>query len=85
MCSIYERHMKKMKRWSQIYEWSKRVRTYLEEDFSSSSLDEEILSFAVLRNDCLIRIICGGKDWNKGVSMRRRLLGNYDGEIHVGL
>jgi transmembrane sensor len=41
MCSIYERHMKKMKRWSQIYEWSKRVRTYLEEDFSSSSLDEE--------------------------------------------
>ena len=48
-------------------------------------LTRKILSFAVLRNDCLIRIICGGKDRNKGVSMRRRLLGNYDGEIHVGL
>ena len=82
MCSIYERHMEKMKKWSQIYEWSKRVRTYLEEDFSSSSLDEEDI---IVRNDCLIRIICGGKDRNKGVSMRRRLLGNYDGEIHVGL
>ena len=41
MCSIYERHVEKMKKWNQIYEWSKRVRTYLEEDFSSSSLDEE--------------------------------------------
>ncbi|MFR1241244.1 MAG: hypothetical protein ACLSDJ_08940 [Butyricimonas faecihominis] len=30
-----------MKKWNQIYEWSRRVRTYLEGDFSSSSLDEE--------------------------------------------
>jgi len=33
--------MKKMKKWNQIYEWSRRVRTYLEGDFSSSSFDEE--------------------------------------------
>ena len=81
MCSIYERHMEKMKKWSQIYEWSKRVRTYLEEDFSSSSLDEE----DIIVRHVTERIICGGKDRNKGVLMRRRLLGNYDGEIHVGL
>lgn len=85
MCSIYERHMEKMKKWSQIYEWSKRVRTYLEEDFSSSSLDEEDIIVRRVTERLSDPDYLRGKDRNKGVSMRRRLLGNYDGEIHVGL
>ncbi len=41
MCSTNERHMEKMKKWNQIYEWSKKVRTYFDRDCSASLVDEE--------------------------------------------
>ena len=33
--------MEKMKKWNQIYEWSKKVRTYFDRDCSASLVDEE--------------------------------------------
>lgn len=41
MCSTNERYMEKMKKWNQIYEWSKKVRTYFDRDCSASLVDEE--------------------------------------------
>lgn len=41
MCSINERYMKRMKKWNQIFEWSKKAGAYLHEAEGASSLDEE--------------------------------------------
>ena len=38
---LLKRYMKKMKKWNQIFEWSKKARAYLQEEESTSFLDEE--------------------------------------------
>ncbi len=68
MCSIYERHMKKNEKDGVKYmNGPKRVRTYLEEDFSSSSLDEENIIVRRVTERLSDPDYLRGKDWNKGV------------------
>ena len=83
MCSTNERHMEKMKKWNQIYEWSKKVRTYFDRDCSASLVDEED---PVVRRvvTCLTRDICRRKGWNRNGLMRNLLLENCAGEIEGG-